>query len=243
MAINDIVLQNCFAAGGVDFLGRIRDLEIQQGGGIDQSHFNLPSDLLAAVEVRAIGQGLDCDPTPTKNFCGRHCRFNATLYYDQGRTWKWIRAGGYGWCRYVLLIFPWYNFLECSLFPRKSIHAMSSRDTILIVDDNRLARMMARSAVETAAPEANVIEADCGADALEKVTGEIIDIALVDLNMPGIDGLELAKELRSRFANIRLALCTANIQETTRNRAEEQNIIFIDKPIDAAKVEDFLQNT
>ncbi len=120
---------------------------------------------------------------------------------------------------------------------------MSQDHKILIVDDSRLARRMARDAVVKAAPDATIIEAESGDDALEKVDGNDITAAIIDLNMPGMNGLELALELRQRFANIPLALCTANIQETIRQRAEEQNILFIPKPINPEKITDFLRES
>ena len=117
---------------------------------------------------------------------------------------------------------------------------MSQKSRILIVDDSVLARMMARDAVESAAPEAVIVEAVSGADALERIAGDYIDLAPVDLNMPGMDGMELALELRRRCAGIRLALCTANLQDAVKRRAEEQDIHFIGKPINADKVASFL---
>ena len=112
---------------------------------------------------------------------------------------------------------------------------------ILIVDDSLLARVMARDAVAKAAPDATIVEANSGDDALRKIDNQSIDAGIVDLNMPGMNGLELTLELRRRFANIRLALCTANIQDTIRRRAEEQNILFIPKPVSPDKVKAFLQ--
>ncbi|MHA1571653.1 MAG: response regulator [Alphaproteobacteria bacterium] len=120
---------------------------------------------------------------------------------------------------------------------------MSQEYQILIVDDSRVARMMARTCVAKAAPTATIIEADSGDDALEKLGGIDITAGIVDLNMPGMNGLELAFELRQRFADIPLALCTANIQETIRQRAKEQNILFIAKPISAEKVRVFLHES
>lgn len=119
-----------------------------------------------------------------------------------------------------------------------------SRDyKILIVDDSGLARRMARDAVAKAIPDATIIEASSAEDAFEKVAGNDIAVGIIDLNMPGMDGLELASELRQRFAGIRLALCTANIQETIRQRAEELNIVFIPKPISLEKIKSFLQES
>ena len=119
-----------------------------------------------------------------------------------------------------------------------------SRDyKILIVDDSRVALMMARSSVAKAAPDATIVEAISGDDALEKVNGDDIAAGIIDLNMPGMNGIELALELRRKFANIQLALCTANLQEVIRQRAKEQNIVFIPKPISPEKVKAFLQES
>ena len=119
-----------------------------------------------------------------------------------------------------------------------------SRDyKILIVDDSRVALMMARSSVAKAAPDATIVEAISGDDALEKINGDDIAAGIIDLNMPGMNGLELALELRRHFADIQLALCTANVQEIIRQRAKEQNIVFIPKPISPEKVKAFLQES
>lgn len=120
---------------------------------------------------------------------------------------------------------------------------MSQDYIILIVDDSRVARIMARNAVEKIAPDATIIEADCGDDALEKVDGNDITAGIIDLNMPGMNGLELTLELRRRFANIQLALCTANVQDAIRQAAEKQNIQFIPKPVSPEKVKAFLQES
>ncbi len=120
---------------------------------------------------------------------------------------------------------------------------MSQNYQILIVDDSRVARMMARASIEKAAPGATIIEADSGDDALGKLEGIDITAGIVDLNMPGMNGLELALELRRRFADIPLALCTANIQEATKQRAKEQNILFIAKPVSPEKIAAFLQES
>lgn len=120
---------------------------------------------------------------------------------------------------------------------------MSQDHKILIVDDSGLARRMARDAVAKATPGATIIEAISADDALEKVDGNDITAGIIDLNMPGMDGLELSIELRQRFANIQLALCTANIQDTVRQRAEGLNIVFIPKPISPEKIKAFLQES
>ena len=78
---------------------------------------------------------------------------------------------------------------------------------------------------------------------MEKVVRNRITASIIDINNTGMNGMELILELRRRFANIQLALCTANIQESIRQRAEEQNISFIPKPVSPEKVKAFLQKS
>lgn len=61
----------------------------------------------------------------------------------------------------------------------------------------------------------NVIEADCGEAALEKYeqnNGDF-DLAILDIMMPGIDGLQVCKELRKRNGTIGIIMLTAKTQE------------------------------
>lgn len=61
----------------------------------------------------------------------------------------------------------------------------------------------------------DVIEADCGEMALKKYDecGGNIDVALLDVMMPGIDGIQVCKELRRRNGGIGIIMLTAKTQE------------------------------
>lgn len=117
---------------------------------------------------------------------------------------------------------------------------MSEPSRILIVDDSQLARRMARKAISEILPAAEIVEAKDGPDALEKANGDHFEVAFIDLNMPGMDGLSLALELQKIYSEILLVLCTANIQETTRQRADALGMKFIAKPIGSEKVNEIL---
>jgi two-component system chemotaxis response regulator CheY len=113
---------------------------------------------------------------------------------------------------------------------------------ILIVDDSLISRMFMRKAVQGTFPQWNVLEASNGHDALSAVEGKQIDIALLDLNMPGgINGLALAKSLKDVYTNIQIALVTANIQSAVREKASALGVEFIAKPITEDKIVDFLK--
>ena len=61
----------------------------------------------------------------------------------------------------------------------------------------------------------NVTEADCGEAALEtyEQKGGDFDIAILDIMMPGMDGLQVCKELRKRNGSIGIIMLTARTQE------------------------------
>ena len=112
---------------------------------------------------------------------------------------------------------------------------MSSK-TLLIVDDSKLSRMMIRAIVQQAYPDWRIIEAESGADALAKVQGIDVDLMTLDFNMPGMNGLSLAEQLKQAFPLASVALLTANIQQSIHERAERLGIGFIQKPITEDKI-------
>ncbi|HWL89762.1 MAG TPA: response regulator transcription factor [Actinomycetota bacterium] len=68
---------------------------------------------------------------------------------------------------------------------------------ILIVDDHALVRRGLHYVVKEGFPDAEVTEAESAAAALEHINnGVAIDLALVDVRMPDLDGLELLRALK-----------------------------------------------
>jgi DNA-binding NarL/FixJ family response regulator len=68
---------------------------------------------------------------------------------------------------------------------------------ILIVDDHALVRRGLHHVVKEGFPDAEVTEADSAAAALEHINNGVeIDLALVDVRMPDLDGLELLRALK-----------------------------------------------
>lgn len=60
-----------------------------------------------------------------------------------------------------------------------------------------------------------VVEADCGEAALQKYEehGGDFDVAILDIMMPGIDGLQVCKELRNKNGSIGIIMLSARTQE------------------------------
>lgn len=101
---------------------------------------------------------------------------------------------------------------------------------VLVVDDSKLARMVMASSFRRLRPDWELVEATGGDEALAAV-GAGVDIALVDFNMPGIDGLELVAKIRANHPAMPIALVSANLQDEIISRARELKAAFIAKPL------------
>ncbi|MCP4421299.1 MAG: response regulator, partial [Chloroflexi bacterium] len=67
---------------------------------------------------------------------------------------------------------------------------------VLVVDDNMAVRMVLTDFLTMAYPTARVLQAENGADGLELARTEQPDVVLLDAEMPILDGLAAAKQLR-----------------------------------------------
>ena len=103
---------------------------------------------------------------------------------------------------------------------------------VLIVDDSKLARMVMASAFRRLRPDWELIEATNADDAINAISAQPIDIALVDFNMPGHRRLGAG---RARFEKAHpkmpMAVVSANVQDEIIARARELNAAFVAKPL------------
>ena len=109
---------------------------------------------------------------------------------------------------------------------------------LLIVDDSRMSRMLIRAIIADSRPNWRIIEAINGDEAIALANETPPDFVSMDVNMPGISGLEAAGRIRIRHPDTRITLCTANIQESTREAASRAGVHFVAKPITAQSVAD-----
>ncbi len=111
------------------------------------------------------------------------------------------------------------------------------KHTVLIVDDSNLARMMMRNVISKNFLNWEIMEAHNGTDAIQLATAQQPNLALLDYNMPDMNGLDLAFELMRIHPNLQIYLVTANIQDATRHRAEAAGVGFITKPISVEQLD------
>ena len=102
---------------------------------------------------------------------------------------------------------------------------------VLIVDDSKLARMSVTKVLRALNSDWTPIEAANAEEAVGLMSSERPDIAMVDFNMPGKDGLTLAADLRSLRPDMPVAVVSANIQREIVERATSVGATFLAKPV------------
>jgi CheY-like chemotaxis protein len=111
---------------------------------------------------------------------------------------------------------------------------------ILIVDDSKLARMAVTKALSALRPDWTRVEASNADEAMALLEASEVNVALLDFNMPGRDGLALAADIRQMRPGMPIAIVSANYQTEIVNRAAEVGATFLSKPLTEAAMRAFL---
>jgi CheY-like chemotaxis protein len=111
---------------------------------------------------------------------------------------------------------------------------------VLVVDDSRLARMSIARLLDNLRPGWTRVEAANAAEAIDRQSHEASDVALLDFNMPGPDGLALAAELHALYPAMPIAIISANSQDEIVARATAIGAAFLPKPLTEQALADFL---
>ena len=110
---------------------------------------------------------------------------------------------------------------------------MSDKRTILIVEDNPMNLKLARDVLE--AKGYRVVVAENGEDGVALAAAERPDLVLMDIQLPGIDGVEALRRLREDPATSRILVVafTASVMAGERSRVTAAGFdAFVSKPID-----------
>jgi CheY-like chemotaxis protein len=104
---------------------------------------------------------------------------------------------------------------------------------ILIVEDNPMNMELVRNVLEARGYE--IWEARAAAQALERLATDTPDLILMDIQLPGVDGLALTKRLKADpvARDIPIVAVTAHAMKGDRERIMEAGCCgYIQKPID-----------
>lgn len=114
---------------------------------------------------------------------------------------------------------------------------------VLIVDDSTVSRMLLRKLIRERCPDWKIVEAADAEEALARSAETAPDLVTIDIGMPGMNGLELAQQLHVRHPQAKLAIVTANIQDSMHRKIQGLGILFVavvDKPATAAAIDRML---
>jgi CheY-like chemotaxis protein len=111
---------------------------------------------------------------------------------------------------------------------------------ILLVDDNRVIRATLRTVLEMMGHR--VEEAVDGPGAVEAAARFDPEVALVDLSLPGFDGFEVARRIRSQAGrNVLLVCVTGHSQPEQRQKALESGFdLHLVKPVSPDRLLDLV---
>lgn len=110
---------------------------------------------------------------------------------------------------------------------------------VLVVDDepavcSMLAKFLAKKGYKVSA-------ALSGEEAMKKVKKENPHVVLLDIRMPGIDGIEVLQRIRKFYKNIIIVMITAVKDEEVGKRCMELGADdYITKPLSLSYIEDVL---
>ncbi len=120
------------------------------------------------------------------------------------------------------------------------------RQTILVVEDNPVNRKVAGRLLERQGYA--VLYAENGAEALARLREEKVDLVLMDIQMPGMDGLEATRRIRAgevgdELRRLPIVALTAHVSEDDRKRCQEAGMdAFLTKPVDPDLLHDTIES-
>jgi two-component system, LytTR family, response regulator AlgR len=112
----------------------------------------------------------------------------------------------------------------------------------MVVDDEHLARMRIKTLLADCQdpPCILALEAGDAMEAMARLRGQAVDVVLLDIHMPGADGLQLARELRSIRPELAIIFVTAHAEHAVE--AFDLDVTdYLTKPVRAERLQKALQ--
>lgn len=107
---------------------------------------------------------------------------------------------------------------------------------ILLVDDNALVRRSLRELLETNVGWKVRDEASDGHEAVTKFDEDLFDVIVLDFQMPGISGLEAARQIMQRYPRSRILMVTMHYSPQLIKEARDVGIKGICAKADSKRV-------
>jgi len=115
---------------------------------------------------------------------------------------------------------------------------MNIEKNILIVDDEEKARLYLAALLAELFPRTNVLFAASPAEAIFMLQKQQVDVLLLDVEMPGMTGLEMLAQLRAEIDDTPVIFISAYKRAEFIQRAMRLDAVdYIDKPVDPVELE------
>lgn len=114
---------------------------------------------------------------------------------------------------------------------------MTITTKILVIDDEKNIRLTLQQTLQAA--DTTVDTAINGEEGLQKVEATDYDLVLLDLQLPGMDGLEVLQQLRQRKPGLPVMLLSAHgTVKTAVDALHSGAVDFLEKPFSPREVRD-----
>lgn len=111
---------------------------------------------------------------------------------------------------------------------------VSNNPNILLVDDDRLVLLTVAKGLRKAGY--NVLEASSAAEAMTVCETELPDLAIFDVRMPGISGIEAAQELAAKYDLPFMIFSAYSEQNLVQEAIERGALSYLIKPLDVVQI-------
>ena len=113
---------------------------------------------------------------------------------------------------------------------------------LLIVDDNQVCLVLTRGYVQTFRADWVCTLAESAEQAMALIEKQAFDAYALDYNLPGRNGLELARWIRERDQQCFIGLLTSNIMNYVEDQAMSDNIHYYRKPAKPDVIQQFVSD-
>lgn len=114
---------------------------------------------------------------------------------------------------------------------------VSAKKVILVADDSSTVRKFVSFSL--ALENFQIITAVDGMDALEKISRNPVDLAIVDLNMPNMDGFELIRAIRNSedLKSLPVIILSSETSEKSKQLGKDAGAdAYLEKPFNANRI-------
>ncbi len=93
--------------------------------------------------------------------------------------------------------------------------------SILIADDHNIMRKTLRQWLATKFPDLRVVEANSGEQALDRLRVNEFNLVLMDIHLPGINGITTTSQIKTEYPNLPVIVLTVQEDERYQHEAKQ----------------------